>query len=93
MSCSFCRRAEDPLEGGVSAPPLALAVVDFCVFGVSVNEAAVVVVVVGMDVGGAEAAEVVGGDPDEAVGGAEVGGGFVVSVSSFLGDFVLTVGN
>lgn len=76
MSCSFCRRAEDPLEGGVSAPPLALAVVDFCVLGVSVAE-------VGMDVGGPEAAVAVGGEE----------AGFVVSESSFLGDFVLMVGN
>ena len=77
MSCSFCRRAEDPLEGGVSAPPLALAVVDFCVLGVSVA-------VVGMDVGG----------PEAAVGGEEAAdAGFVVSESSFLGDFVLMVGN
>ena len=71
MSCSFCRRAEDPLDGGVSAPPLALAVVDFCVLGVSVA-------VVGMDVGGPEAAVAVGGEEVE---------------SSFLGDFVLMVGN
>lgn len=35
ISCSFCRLAEDPLEGGVSAPPVPKAA-DFCPLGVSV---------------------------------------------------------
>ena len=35
ISCNFCRLAEEPLEGGVSAPPVPSAA-DFCPLGVSV---------------------------------------------------------
>ena len=74
MACSFCRRAEEPLEGGVSAP-LPKPMVGRCVLGVRFEVSSVLPSLMGImggDVGLDEdvvAAVAVGGGPDVAFDG------------------------
>jgi len=87
MACSFCRRAEEPLEGGVSAP-LPKPMVGRCVLGVRFEVSSVLPSLMGImggDVGLDEdnvAAAAVGGGPEVAFDGGgpplgDLGGDFL----------------